>query len=206
MGLQLAQQINLFQSDFHQRLELVCAKNVQMLLIVMIALLGLITAYDYFIERGQVDYLVELQAQQTELQVALQNAKQTAPSMVVDEKLKQQVGGYKNDVVIKQQVLDALSGESFGNTSGFSGFFKGLATQNVAGLWLTNLQIRSGGKDIGISGSAYRPELVPEFLEKLSSERIFQGTNFQTFRVKRKKNPLRIDFHVDTQFEEMTNE
>ena len=64
--------------------------------------------------------------------------------MVVDGKLKQQVEGFKKDVVTKQQVLDALSGQSFGNTSGFSGFFQGLAEQNVTGLWITNLNIRNG--------------------------------------------------------------
>lgn len=204
MGIQLVQQINLYQSEFHSRHELVCAKNVQNLLGVLLAILALISIYDYFSGRGQAGYLVELQTQETELELSLQNAKQTAPSMIVDSKLKQQVDGYKRDVITKQQVLDALSGQSFGNTSGFSEFFKGLAKQNVSGLWLTNLNIRSGGKDIGITGSAYHPELVPDFLNKLSDERIFQGTNFQTFRVKREENPVRVDFYVDTQFDEIT--
>ena len=204
MGLQLSQQINLFQFEFHSRRELVSAKNVQNLLIIMIALLGLMSVYDYFHERSQADYLVELQTQKAELEVSLQNTKQTAPSMVIDSKLKQQVDGFKNDVVTKQQVLDALSGQSFGNTSGFSGFFNGLAKQNVTGLWLTHFKIREGGKNIGITGSAYEPELVPDFLKKLSAERIFQGTNFQTFQVKREENPVRVDFYVDTQFNDVT--
>ncbi|MFV1982262.1 MAG: PilN domain-containing protein [Thiohalomonadales bacterium] len=200
MGLQLTQQINLFQSEFHIRREIICAKNVQYSFILMVSILSLISIYDYFLERSQVDYLLELQIQQTELEKSLQDVKQTAPSMIVDSKLKQQVDGFKNDVVSKQQVFDALSGQSFGNTFGFSGFFKGLAKQTVAGLWLTNLKITTGGKDIGITGSAYRPELVPDFLNNLSNEQIFQGTNFQTFRVKREENPVRVDFYVDTQF------
>ncbi|MFV2061476.1 MAG: PilN domain-containing protein [Gammaproteobacteria bacterium] len=200
MGLQLAQQVNLFQSEFHIRYDIVCARNVQMLLIVIVALLSAVSVYDYFRERSQNNYLVELQSQHTELEVQLQNTKQTAPSMIVDSNLKQRVTGFKRDVELKQQVLDALSGQSFGNTSGFSRFFKGLAKQNVAGLWLTSFKITNGGKDIGISGSAYQPELVPDFLSNLSAETIFQGTNFQTFQVKREENPTRVDFYIDTQF------
>jgi len=202
MGLQLSQQINLFQSEFHIRREFLCAKNIQNLFILMISILSLISIYDYFLERSQVSYFLELQIRQIELEKSLHDVKQTAPSMIVDSKLKQQVDGFKNDIVSKQQVLDALSGQSFGNTSGFSGFFKGLAKQTVAGLWLTNLKITTGGKDIGITGSAYHPELVPDFLNNLSTEQIFQGTNFKTFRVKREENPVRVDFYIDTQFDE----
>jgi hypothetical protein len=200
MGLQLSQQVNLFQSEFHVRGDLMCAKNVQIGLAVTLSLLILISAFDFIKERSQSNYLLELQSQQTELEIVLQNAKQIAPSMVIDNRLKQRVATYQHDVAMKQQVLDALSGQSFGNTSGFSAFFKSLANQNVTGLWLTKLNISSGGKDIGISGSAFQPELVPDFLTGLSAETIFQGTNFQTFRVIREDNPVRVDFYVDTQF------
>jgi len=200
MGLQLSQQINLFQPEFHSQRDIVCAKNIQDGLVAMFVLLGLISTYDYLNERSQQAYLLELQTQQNEFENLLQAAKQAAPSMVVDSRLQQEVDTFKTDIVIKQQVLKALSGQSFGNTSGFSQYFRGLAKQNVAGLWLTKLNITSGGKEIGISGSAFRPELVPDFLSNLSSERIFQGTNFQTFRVKREDNPVRVDFYIDTQF------
>jgi len=204
MGLQLSQQVNLFQSEFHVRQDIVCAKNLQMVLIATLVFFSSLSIYDYFHELNQNSYLTELQAQHNELEVALQKTKKVAPSMVVDRKLKHRVDGLKQDVTLKQQVLEALSGQSFGNTSGFSEFFRGLAKQSVTGLWLTNFKITGGGTDIGITGSAYQPELVPDFLNKLSAETIFQGTNFQTFRVKREENPVRVDFYVDTQFVDIT--
>ncbi len=206
MGLQLTQQVNLFQFESNIQHELVCAKNVQIALILLLVGLSLLSLFDYKHERDQHSYLLTLQSQQQTLQQTLDLAKQSAPSMVIDNKLKQQVGNLKKDVVSKQLVLNALSGQSFGNTVGFSGFFKGLAKQNITGLWLTNLNIRSGGKDIGITGSAYRAEMIPDFLNKLSAEKVFQGTTFQSFQVNRQKNPIRVDFYVDTKFDDINNE
>jgi len=200
MGLQLSQQINLYQSEFIVQSDLLCAKNVQNLLIIIVVLLTVISAFDYIQQQSQVDYLMELKAKHSKLAVLLQQAKQSAPSMVLDSHLQRQVNSHKLDIVNKQQVLDTLSGQTFGNTSGFSEYFKGLARQSVTGMWLTNFNIRSGGKNIGISGSAFRPELIPDFLTSLSNEKIFQGTTFQTFRVTRQENPIRVDFFVDTQF------
>ncbi len=206
MGLQLSQQVNLYQSEFKVHRELVCAKNVQSALIVMLLVLSLVSLYDYKFDRDQQEYLLKLQSQNKTLQQTLDVAKQSAPSLVIDKKLRQQVEYYKKDVLSKQQVLNALSGQSFGNTVGFSGFFKGIAKQNISGLWLTNLNIRSGGKDIGITGSAYRAEMIPDFLNKLSNEKEFKGTAFQSFQVNRQKNPIRVDFYVDTKFDGSSNE
>ncbi len=206
MGLQLAQQINLFQSEFQTRAELVCAKNIQNLFLIILVLLVSLSSYDYFMAQQQQGYLANLKIQQKKLELSLAKVQQSAPSMVVDNKLQQQVVSFKKDIAIKQQVLDALSGQSFGNSNGFSSFFRGLSEQNVPGLWLRNLNISSGGKNIGLTGSAFQPELIPDFLKKLSDEKVFQGTNFQTFQLKREKNPLRVDFYVDTQFKATNHE
>lgn len=206
MGLQLTQQINLYQSEFHIRAELVSAKNLQNLLLLMIGVLLIVSAYDYFKSQNQQSYLSDLKLQREKLQLRLASEKQNAPSMLVDNKLQQQVARFKKEVVVKQQVLDALSGQSFGNTSGFSNYFRGLSEQNVVGLWLTKLNITAGGKHIGLTGSAFRPELIPDFLKNLSDDKVFKGTDFQTFLLKREKNPLRIDFYVDTEFKKINNE
>ena len=76
----------------------------------------------------------------------------------------------------KAQALAALSQREFGNTSGFSPQFIGLARQRLNGLWLTRINV--SGREIALDGVALSEELIPKYLDKLGNESVFAGTEF----------------------------
>lgn len=198
MGLVLTQQVNLYQSEFRHEPVLFCAKNVQVFAAVFVVFLLLISTWDYWQVLNQSQQLDSLSAQQQVLNKTLMQEKLSAPAQQIDPQLALTVSHFEQEYHHKRQILDALSGQTFGNTRGFSGYLAGLARQSVAGLWITGLDIRRGGKSMGLRGSAFRAELVPLLMQRLSKEQDFSGTEFNSFSLQRQKKPQRVDFILHT--------
>lgn len=81
----------------------------------------------------------------------------------------------------KSRVLDLLSGESVGNTDGFSAHLAALGRRHPEGLWLENIQIAAGGRQLMLVGRTLHANLVPELLSELQAEPALAGTAFATF-------------------------
>jgi hypothetical protein len=81
----------------------------------------------------------------------------------------------------KSRVLDLLSGESVGNTEGFSGHLAALGRRHPEGLWLENILIADGGRQLMLAGRTLSAGLVPQFLAELRDEPALAGTAFATF-------------------------
>ena len=81
----------------------------------------------------------------------------------------------------KSRVLDLLSGESVGNTDGFSAHLAALGRRHPRGLWLERIRISDGGRDILLRGLTLDADLIPGFLAELRREPVFAGTPFATF-------------------------
>lgn len=66
----------------------------------------------------------------------------------------------------------------FGDTTGFSPYFKALARQSLDGVWLTGVDIVSGGERIGLQGNALEASLVPQYMGRLAQEPVMKGKAF----------------------------
>ena len=73
----------------------------------------------------------------------------------------------------------------FGDSRGFSGYFRAFALQSVNGLWLTNVIIGGGGAQIGLRGKTLEAELVPQYIKRLGAEPVMQGKAFSSLEIER---------------------
>jgi Tfp pilus assembly protein PilN len=82
------------------------------------------------------------------------------------------------DIQAVQHVFDALRSGDFGDTKGYSGYFRAFSRQIIDGLWLTGISIVGAGHDINLRGRTLNPELVPAYLTRLKREPEMQGKSF----------------------------
>ena len=94
------------------------------------------------------------------------------------------------EVAEAQEELAMLSAASatierggFGDTRGFSTYFRAFARQRIDGLWLTNLDIGANGTQIGVQGNTLQAELVPLYMRRLASEAVMQGKAFASLEM-----------------------
>ncbi|MBC7456167.1 MAG: hypothetical protein H7335_21195 [Massilia sp.] len=73
----------------------------------------------------------------------------------------------------------------FGDTNGFSGYFRAFGKQRLEGLWLTDVSIAGGGANIGLRGKTLEAELVPRYIAGLGAEPVLQGKAFSSLEIER---------------------
>lgn len=82
-------------------------------------------------------------------------------------------------------VESVLHGGALGNTAGYAEYFRALSRQNVGGLWLTGVTINGAGNDIGVQGRAMQPTLIPNYIARLTGERVMHGKTFASLDIGR---------------------
>jgi hypothetical protein len=90
------------------------------------------------------------------------------------------------------EILRLLEGGVVGSTGGFAEYLRGFARQAPQGLWLTGFTIGSGGNDMEIRGSMLNPAALPDYIQRLGTEKAFQGRNFAALTMNRADPPAAV--------------
>lgn len=186
--MSVQQQINLYQPIFRKQEKVFSART--MLLVFVVTIIFFSAIYGY--ARWNVSSLV---TQSDKLAVSyqseikrLENLTRLYPVKQKNKKVELELEEIKKERKAKLFLVKTLSSRSLGNEDGFSVLFEAMARQRPQGMWLQRFEIEKGGQVIGLHGSSLQPELVPEFLQSLSEESSFDGSNFRIFRIQRDAN------------------
>ncbi len=199
MASAVIQQINLYQDEFRSRTEWLSGANLIKGVALLAVLLATYSGLIFMSFSGTSSTYAKAQHAQKELEAHLQTAREAYPPRAKDKRLAEQVAALEVELDTKRRVIDTLSERSFGNTDGFAEHFSALARQRLDGLWLTTLVIDEGGTEVGIKGGTLEPELVPRYLQRLSAEQVFAGTEFKRLLMQRPEDDRgRIEFDLNT--------
>jgi len=176
----IQQQINLLDKRFREDESLFSSRRIVQVWFLAIAGMLLYSGYSYYnvtalekraaIKQDEADHVAEV----------LKKVETLTPQGTI-QSLEVEVEQLKKEKERKLQVKDLLIGTDLGNIAGFSQHLEGLAKEIVPNVWLTSINIEDGGKSLGLLGGAMDPKLVPQYLQKLSNERSFAGSEFRTF-------------------------
>lgn len=202
----MSQQVNLYQPIF--RKEEKKFSTVAMLQAVGIVALGVVLMYGYS--------WWHINSLRQELKRAQQNQAAAGKRLAeVTEKFGRRGSGtsldneivrLEREVVAKQRMQEILQRGVFSNTHGFSDYLVSLARQHVPGVWLTGFDITGAAEQLSLSGRSTDPELVPRYMQRLSSEKTLSGLEFRVFQMSRpvpdpkdkETNAQYVEFQVKT--------
>lgn len=97
--------------------------------------------------------------------------------------LAQQLAAAELELASLRKVAALLQRGEIGNTAGYADYFRALARQNVAGLWLTGVSIVGAGNEIAVRGRALQPALVPAYIGRLGREPVLHGKSFASLQI-----------------------
>ena len=176
------QQINLYQPIFRKQRQIFSATTLtQCLGLVAVALL-LIYAYGLHEVRGLESEVVKLEGREKALTTQLaridpaQNHNRRAE---VEEELKK----LNATLLTQQRLIEVLRDEPLGLQAGFSGYLAALGRERTPELWLTQFAINGGTGALELAGRSTRPELVPEYLQRLGREQALSGQRFDALEI-----------------------
>jgi len=195
----MMQQVNLYQPIFRKQKRLFSAVALLQVSLVVLAGLFLITLYSYWQRASLEDNLKQLKVRQTDMTARVETLNKQYPQSIKSKQLERKVEQVEAEIVGKRAALAKLRELNLGKGGGFSTYLEGLARQRITDLWLTSIIISQGGGDLLLQGSALDPAIVPRFLQRLSSETVFNGKQFRSLRMSRpEKEPWHVDFSVST--------
>jgi len=102
-----------------------------------------------------------------------------------DPALAAQVIAAEAELKALHDVTSVLQGGALGNTDGYAEYFRAFSRQNVSGLWLTGVSINGAGNDIGVQGRAMQATLIPNYIARLTGERVMHGKTFASLDIGR---------------------
>jgi hypothetical protein len=176
------QQINLYQPIFRKQRQVFSAVTLLQGLGVVAAALLAIYAYG-LVQVGNLEAaVVQLEGREKALttQLARIDPSQSDHRRAeVEDELRR----LNATLVEQQQLIEVLRKQPLGNAEGFSGYLAALGRQRTPELWLTEFAISGGTGAIELAGRSTRPELVPEYLQRLGREEALVGQRFDRLEI-----------------------
>lgn len=174
----MSQQINLFSQRF-RKVNVLLSANVMAAgavaaLALALAVYGLV---HYRVNRLEQQIASASQTNATE-QSRLARLIQENDPAVQARRLDDEIARQESLLADKREVITLLQSGDVGDTHGYSDYLRAFARQIVPDLWLTGFAIGAAGKHIAIDGATLRPDLVPQYLNRLRGEPIMQGRLF----------------------------
>jgi len=192
------QQVNLYQNELKKVKHNYSALMLSQISVILLLVFSAAAGFRYFQLQQYQLTLVEKQQKQKTAMAELQKIQAELALRKVDSTLAKRILDKTKELSNKQKVVGILSRDEFGNTNGFIEHVSGLARQRVEGLWLTQIRIAGGGTNVSLQGTTSKSELLPKYLQRLSAEKAFAGTEFQSLimaRQEKKKQWLNFSLH-----------
>lgn len=193
----ILQQVNLYRDELKTQKLTYSAVMLLQLSIFLVIVFSAAASFRAFQVQQQQSSLVAKQQKQKIMMADLQKLQAEFSSRKKDTALSRRITDKTKELANKQKVLGILSQDEFGNTRGFIEHISGLARQRIEGLWLTQIRIADGGTNVALHGSTSKPALLPKYLQRLSVEKAFTGTEFQSLLMARQeKNNQWLNFSL----------
>ena len=193
----MIQQVNLYQAIFREVRPPLSLRTIGGILVVLALLLAAGYGYLFWQTRQQQEAVNELEQEKAQAQTRLERVIEQYPPPEKSGALQERLERTEAELARKRRVLETLGDRAAGRRRGFSGHLKALARQRLPQLWLTEIRLYQGGREVELAGSTYAPEQVPQYLQRLSREARFDGVRFADLRMDRAEDEdRRVDFRL----------
>ena len=192
------QQINLYQERFREKRLLLSAKQLGSLLVIMLMGIGgwsslLQTDLDHASQQNLV-----IKANQEKIIDELNTASAELARLLADSRIDQKIAGLSREISARKKVLSFVDANQFGSGQGFSPYLVALSSLDVSNVWLDDIVL--GENYVRLRGSALSADLIPEYFNRFSEEKSFQGHRFHIFQIDRNSaSTWKVDFEIATE-------
>ena len=183
----MSQQINLFNPLFRKQRP---AFSVPQLFLAMaLVLAALLPYYGYLVVHGDsLKRQSAALAKQLETGTAeLGRLNREVAQRGKNRALEQEIAQAEAQIRGRREAMALLESGELGDTAGYSGYLRAYARQIPDGVWLTGFSIAGAGKQMTLDGGALRPELVPQYLQRLNREPVMRGRTFAALELRQPK-------------------
>lgn len=179
----MSQQINLFNPIFRKQKKYFSSVTMLQALGVICLACALLAA-----DAARRAYALKAQAAATDANLLARQEKLAAYRIQFAPRTKSptlaaEITAAQEELAMLTNAASTVARGGFGDTAGYSAYFKAFARQSFEGLWLTSLHVASGGARLAVQGNVLQAQLVPQYMRRLSSEPVMQGKTFASMEI-----------------------
>ena len=198
----ITQQVNLFQPIFRKERKLLSFQVLWQGCAAVLVVLMMMYGWGMQQTLRLKSELAQQEKQQQAFAQQLVDVSAQLAGMKTDTAPQLVLANLERELVARQKVVDALTRVRDTYTQGVSTYLESFSRQMPKGVWLTGFTVQAGGEGLIIRGSSLKPELVPTFLDHLSTENTLMGTQFGLLQIQRETPDASfVDFTVTTSTE-----
>jgi hypothetical protein len=195
----ITQQVNLFQPIFRKERKLLSFRVLWQGCAGVLAVLMMMYGWGVEQTLQMESEMVKQDRQQQVFTRQLGEVSARLAGMKTDTAPQLELANLERELVARQKVVDALTRVRDTYTQGVSAYLESFSRQAPKGVWLTGFTVQAGGEGLVLRGSSLKPDLVPAFLEQLSTEKTLVGTQFALLQIQRETSDAGfVDFTVTT--------
>ncbi|MFO7766970.1 MAG: hypothetical protein R6V33_11115 [Pelovirga sp.] len=195
----MRQQINLYRDELIDRVEPLSGKQAALILVLSLVFVIALGSYGYWRGHELEPQRVQLEHRRQQLRSLVSELELEFPERQASPLLQQRVARLEQEHNELERTLDFVLSREQGRNSAMLATLEGLARQRHAGLWLNQVHLARQGLDVELTGRAFTPDLVPDYLQWLVDEDIFSGLIFNRLRLSRlQEYPGHVEFTIGT--------
>lgn len=141
---------------------------------------------------GIKNKLATLGSERQTVAAQLKQAQETKAKLENNPELDAELEQLKSDVNFRRRLLATIVPNGDQDSHGFAEHLSGLARQHIDGMWFTEIQLHQGGQQLALLGETKAPEYLPQYLQKLADEPVFEGHRFRVLRLSTTKQNQRV--------------
>ena len=192
----MRQEVNLYTEAFRpsqEWLTLGFAARVAAVALVAVVLAAGWAQYQVMQLRAEQQALEQTQARTEE---AIARLNEQLASQQRDPQLVDQVERLEARAEDRQRLVERAGSVARASSEGFTPYLEGLAKQSREGLWLTGIQVNLIRDQLHLEGKTIQGQRVPDYLQRLRQEPVFEGRRFERFGIERSEESAYLAFDV----------
>ncbi len=194
----MRQEVNLYADDFRPRREWLTLEQLAASAVAVIVLVALAALLLQLSLNSLRDEQRELEADVTEARTLVTELDSTLQQRREDVALADRVDRLEQQVRDRRRLLSRADEVTQATREGFTPYLRGVARNSFEGLWLTAIRVNLVRGHVGLEGRAQAGGMVPEYLQKLQTEDVFEGRRFAHFSIDRPDDDEVLGFAVSS--------
>lgn len=193
------QEVNLYLPMFRKVTPMFSAQTILQLVSVAFVLLAGIYGYGKY-ENGKLqDNLERMQVRVANVQTKLDSLRTTSVPEASEDLEKQRVE-LTATLDKSELMLGLLAQSGLLGRQDFATKLETLGNKHIDGIWLTEIHFQAGGDQVSLAGWTQRAEMVPQYLNRISRVKEFEGVKFGTMKIERELDESHeaFKFHIGT--------
>jgi Tfp pilus assembly protein PilN len=138
----------------------------------------------------------ELEATKARTEDAIERLNEQLARQQRDPQLVDQVERLEARAEDRKRLVERAGSVARASSEGFTPYLEGLARQSRDGLWLTGIQVNLIRDRLRLKGATTQGQRVPDYLQRLRQEPVFEGRRFERFGIDRSEESAFLRFEV----------